>query len=119
MSSGDYLLARQHAVWANARRSLQSAKPNLNLLRSIDLYLGGRTARRIAKEGDRPNKGKLLAALDDLDKAYRAGILSKVVLDKPQVKLKGGVKLDDVRRAFDKIDAAYKAFQAMAQPGAS
>ena len=49
--------------------------------------------------------------------AYAAEVLSKLVLKDPKVTLKPGVELEDVRRAFEKLDPEYRAFQAMAPGG--
>ena len=113
ISSAAYLLARQHALWEAAGRSLRGEKPNLNLLRSIDMYLGGRTHRRLAKEYKGSDKEQVLDKLESLRKAYQANVLPQLELTSPSVRLKPGATLEKVRSAFEKVDAEYKSFRAM------
>ena len=113
LSSAEHILAKQHEVWHNARESIRSAQPNLDYIRSVHIFLRGRTRRRVEKEYTGPNKQDILAQLDALKAAYETHVLSKIVAESYAVRLKPGVTLEDVRGAFDKLDEQYRRFQAL------
>ena len=117
ISNLDYLLPRQHALWEKARRTLASEQPNLNLLRSLEMYLAVRTPRRLDREYDGANKEQVLAKLAELTRAYQAEVLSKLVLQNPQVTAKAGVTIEQIRAAFEGLEADYQAFKAMLPSG--
>lgn len=113
LSSSSHLLARQHEVWRRARESLASPSPNLMYLRSVHIFLRGRTRRAVEKDYARPNKEQVLAKLDALKAAYEAEIMSKVAPGSFEVRLRSGVALADVRAAFEKLDGPYRELEAM------
>ena len=114
LSSSEHLLAKQHEAWRNARESLRSSNPNLMYLRSVHIFLRGRTRRRVEKDYTRPDKQEVLAALDALKATYEADIMSRIDARSFQVTLRPGVTLAEVREAFEKSDAQYRRLEAMA-----
>ena len=116
MSKADTLLADQHEVWEGARETLHSGQPNLEMLRSVSMYIGGRTLKRVKKDYTGANKEEVIAKLEELKKAYEEKVASKVTMRSPMLQLKPGVTLEDVRKAFDELDGEYRAFQALTAP---
>ena len=116
LSSSEHLLARQHEVWRNARESLRSSEPNLMYLRSIHIFLRGRTRRRIEKDYTGPDKQEVLDALDALKADYEAKIMSRIDARSFQVTLRPGVTLGEIRAAFEKLDESYGELEAMTAP---
>jgi len=116
LSSPRHLLDLQHEIWHSARQSLASEKPKLNLLASAAGMLGQRTRRRIKKDYAGANKAEVLAKLDALSRAYFAEVMSKLRMTEAGAALAPGASLEDVRRAFARIDPAYRQFEAMTAP---
>jgi len=115
ISSADYLLARQHKVWESAAKSLRSDRPNLNLLRSLDMRLDD-TIRRMERKGDYTgaDKDKVLAKLKEIRAAYKAQVASKLDFSPTDVALKSGVTLDQLREAFEGLQKDYQQLLALA-----
>ena len=117
MSSADYLLVRQHRLWKRVGESLRSDRPNLNLLRALDVRLDD-TLRRMQTKGDYtgPDKDKVLAMLRKIRAAYKAQVASKLDFSPPEVALRPGVTPEDVRRAFEGLQDDYRRLLTLA-PG--
>ena len=113
ISTPEALLKRQHEIWAAARQSLRTDRPNLNLLRSLHKFLCYRTPRRVDKAYTGADKAEVLARLRTLGNAYIEGVYSKLDLTGGQVRLKRPVTVEQLRAAFDKLDPDYRAFQSM------
>jgi len=111
--AADRTLATQHRIWRKTRQSLNSEKPNLNLIRSVAIYLCKRTRGRVAKNYAGPDKQEVLARLDALKAAYEAKVLSLIDRRSYEVVLKPGVTSRQVRDAFMEIDRDYRALEAM------
>ena len=118
ISRPEYLLAHQHRFWKMARETLHSDQPDLYVLVTIEEFLGYRTPRRVKKAYDGADKTEVLARLDALWTAFDAEVLSRLDRSLGLVRLKQGVTMDELRKAFDRVDSEYRTFEAMA-PGGS
>ncbi|KPK79406.1 MAG: hypothetical protein AMJ81_13290 [Phycisphaerae bacterium SM23_33] len=113
ISNSDYLLGLLGEAWNNARESLQSDQPNLDLLRSVHVLLTQRAPSRLPKDYQGSNKQQVLDKLKALGDAYTAEVASKMDFLSQRVRLKEGVKLEHVRAAFMKLDKDYRELEAM------
>lgn len=113
LSDSDYLLGVQHEAWRNSRETLQTPQPELGWLGSVNNLLNGRTPRRVKKDYTGANKAEVLAKLKTLGEAYEAEVVSKLDFRQPQVRLKPGVTIEQVRDAFMKLDGRYRELEAM------
>ena len=111
LAAPDKLLARQHLLWRNARQTLAADKPNLMLLRSVEIYLCARTRSSVEAHYEGPDKEEILERLAALRQAYRAKVLSLVDPRSFAVRLKPGVTLERVRDAFMEVDKDYRQFE--------
>ena len=118
LSSYDYILGLQHKYWNQARQSLQSDQPNLDLLRAVERLLSGRSMRSVQSNYDRPNKKAVIASLEAIQKAFSEEISPKVDTRSPKVQLRPGVTLGQLREAFERLDKDYRPFEAMTAPPA-
>ena len=113
ISSAKYLLAQQHKAWKNAREAFEADEPNLGFIRGVDMLLSGRTKRRVEKEYGGADKAEIIAKLDALSAAFQDRVLSKVDVGAAKVVLRRGVTMDELREAFESLDADYRALEAM------
>ena len=116
VSNSAYLLGLLQQSWNGAQRSLKSQNPDLDLLRAIHVLLSKRTPRRVRKDYTGANKQEVLAKLESLRDAYEARIVPKLNLRSPQVQLRSGATLEEVRKAFVELDPQYREIEAMAMP---
>ncbi len=103
--------ARQHLLWRNARETLASDKPNLMLLRSVEIYLCARTLSAVDAHYEGPDKEEILKQLTSLREAYRGKVLSLVDPRSFAVRLKSNVTMGQLRDAFMEVDKDYRRFE--------
>ncbi|KPK86662.1 MAG: hypothetical protein AMJ81_00665 [Phycisphaerae bacterium SM23_33] len=114
ISNSDYLLGLQHKAWKNARESFQSGQPQLGELRTIQRLLCVRTPRRIKKDYQGSNKQQVLDKVNSIARKYQAEVASKLDMAGNVVRLAPGVKVEQVKEAFMKLDEEYRQLEAMA-----
>ncbi len=115
MSSADALLADLHEVWQNAQKTLQTDNPNLGVFMSVSSYLT-RARRRVETDYTGPNKEEVLAKLDALNSAFESQVASKLTMMDPQIRLKSGVTMEQLRASFASLGEVYQALKSVA-PG--
>jgi hypothetical protein len=113
LSDHRYVVGLQHQYWRQARQSLLSEQPNLDLLRAIERSLSGRAWRSIELTYEGPHKQELLDALKDVQAAYHDEVLAKVDTRNPRVALRAGVTLQQLRDAFARVDERYRRLEAL------
>jgi len=113
LSSAERLLARQHKAWNNAREAFKADQPNLEFVRVVDMLLTGRTKRQVEKKYRGAAKAEIIERLDALSAAYQERVVSKVDVTTPKVVLRRGVTMEQLRAAFESLDADYRALEAM------
>ena len=113
ISGAKHLLARQHKAWKNAREAFEADEPNLGYLRVVNMLLYGRTKRRVKKEYGGADKAEIMERLDALSAAFQERVIPKLNLNGPKVVLRRGVTMDELRQAFESLDADYRALEAM------
>ncbi len=111
-STASYLLDRQHDIWDNVRQTLQSPSPNWNLLRTLDRAMT-QTLNRLDKDYNKANKDEVRAKLEAIQKAFEEQVCSKADLSKSKATPKKGVKPEEIRAAFDKLDKDYQQLKEM------
>ncbi len=117
ISRPEYLLARQHKIWAQARESVHSDRPNLDIFRYVHRFLCYRTPRRVEKAYDGSDKEELLAKLRAVGQAYEKHVHAMLDLTGGRVGLIRGVTIEQLRQAFDKVDEEYRQLEAMTAGG--
>ena len=113
-STATYLLDRQHGIWDNVRETLQSDSPNWNLLRTLNRAMT-QTLNRLDKDYAKPNKDEVRAKLEAIQKAFEEQVCSKADLSKAKATPKKGVKPEEIRAAFDKLDKDYQQLKEMTE----
>jgi len=113
LSSAKRLMARQHKAWNNAREAFKADQPNLEYIRVVNMFLTGRTKRRVKKEYRGADKAEIMAKLEALNAAYQERVISKVDVTGAKVVLRQGVTIAQLREAFNSLDEDYRAFEAM------
>jgi hypothetical protein len=108
LSKAETLLARQHELWDQARKTLQSDQPSLERLVDVAQYLGGRVQRRVEKDYSGSNKAEVIAHLDKLGQAYNEQVMSRLIVRAKDVVLRPGVAIEDVRSAFAALEPEYQ-----------
>jgi hypothetical protein len=113
ISSTEYLLPLLHGYWNDARRVLRAGDPNLNVFRAIHVNLRGRVMESVKNSYPGKNKQEVIVKLQAITEAFQAQIAPKLELWGQTVQLRPGVRLEDLRQAFDKIDPEYRQLEAM------
>ena len=114
ISSANYLMRMQHQAWENARKSLATDEPNLTILHGIDVFLSQRTPRRLEKEYHGEDRQAILDKLADLSGKYARTIMTRLDVTRPEVRLRPGATLGQVRDAFKAVDVEYLQLQELA-----
>jgi hypothetical protein len=108
LSKAETLLARQHELWEQARKTLQSEQPSLERLVDVAQYLGGRVQRRVEKDYSGSNKAEVVAHLDKLGQAYNEQVMSRLIIRAKDVVFRPGATIEDVRSAFAALEPEYQ-----------
>ncbi len=117
ISRPEYLLTKQHEIWAQARESVHSDRPNLDIFRYVHRFLCYRTPRRVEKAYDGRDKQELLARLRAVGQAYEKHVHAMLDLTGGRVGLVRGATIEQLRQAFDKVDEEYRRLEAMTAGG--
>ena len=115
ISSSRHLLDHQHKLWARAEETLRSDSPNLEFFRALQPYINARTRRRVLKDYTASDRQQLLDKLDAVKEAYNARIVSLLDMG-ANVRLRGGVTMEQLREAFRAVDGEYRGLKAMTTP---
>jgi hypothetical protein len=113
ISSSDYMLDLLVGYWRRAREALKSEKPDLASFRAIQTNLRGRVQASVEAGYTGPNKQAVVDKLKVITAAYRAEVLTRLDTGSRVVQLRQGVKLADLRKAFEKVDREFRELEAL------
>jgi len=113
VSDPKYYLGKLSESWKEAREALESGSSDLKPFFFIRRGLSDRTRNKLEDDYKGSNKDEVMAKFDAVREAYEKTIASKLNIGRGEVTVRRGVKLTQVKAAFDALDADVKALVKM------